>query len=87
MTDAPTRDALRAAYLEELGKVAPDADLDSLDPAEDLRDALDVDSMDLRTFVIALHKRLGVEVPERDYGTLMRLEPALDYLQARLAGG
>ena len=81
-----TRDEIRAAYLDELGKVAPDADLASLDPADDLREALDVDSLDLLNFVIALHKRLGADIPERDYAQLMRLEPALDYLEARLAG-
>lgn len=81
-----TRDEIRKAYLEELGRVAPDADLTGLDPADDLREALDVDSLDLLTFVIALHKRLGVEIPERDYGRMMRLDPALDYLEAQLDG-
>jgi len=82
-----TRDDIRAAFLDELGKVAPDADLSALDPADDLREALDVDSLDLLNFMIALHKRLGVDIPERDYGRLMQLDPAIDYLQAKLGVG
>lgn len=81
-----TRDQIRTAYFEELARVAPEADLAALDPREDLREALDVDSLDLLNFVIALHKRLGVAVPERDYVRLMRLDPALDYLERIMSG-
>ena len=38
---------LRDLVLEVLGSIAPEADLSRLDPREDLRDALEIDSMDL----------------------------------------
>jgi hypothetical protein len=34
---------------EELGNIAPEADLTTVDPKADLREALDVDSMDFLT--------------------------------------
>jgi acyl carrier protein len=78
------REEVKAVLLEELGNVAPDADLAALDPSADLRQAIDIDSMDFLNWMIALHKRLGVEVPEADYGKLATLGGAAAYVAARL---
>jgi acyl carrier protein len=75
--------ALRAVVLEALGRVAPEADLGALDPAADLRDQLEIDSMDLLNFVIALHELTGVEIPEVDYPKLVTLDSATRYLAGR----
>ncbi len=69
--------------LEELARIAPEADLESLAPAGDLRDELDIDSMDHLNLMIALHRRLGVEIPERDYPRLLSLDAAVAYLRTR----
>ncbi len=74
---------IRAALLEELGNIAPEADLAAIDPAADLREALDIDSMDLLNFVIALHRRLAVDIPEIDYPKLVTLDGAMAYLRAK----
>lgn len=36
-------------------------------------------------FLIGLHQRLGVNIPEADYAQLVTLDNVLDYLQARLS--
>ncbi|MBZ5703592.1 MAG: hypothetical protein LAN84_17305, partial [Acidobacteriia bacterium] len=46
------------------------------------RDQLDIDSMDLLNFVIALHQELHVEIPEADYPKLATLQGCVDYLFA-----
>jgi len=51
---------IRKVVQEELNNIAPEADLASLDPAADLREAIDIDSMDFLTFITAIHHRLGV---------------------------
>ena len=79
-----TSDELRATVLRVLGEVAPDADLTSLGPEEDLRQRIDLDSMDHLNFVIGLHQATGVEIPERDYAKLVTLRGAVSYLAARL---
>jgi acyl carrier protein len=71
---------LRLKVIEQLRAIAPDADPTALGPDEDLRDALDLDSMDFLRFVTALHRELGVDVPERDYPRLRTLRGALEYL-------
>ena len=76
-----------AVVRDELGNIAPEADLQALDPAADLREALDIDSMDFLNLVTALHRRLGIDVPELDYPKLVTLDGAVRYLGSRLAAG
>ena len=75
---------IRKAILEELGNIAPEADLAAVDPAADLREALDIDSMDFLNFVIALHRRLAVDIPEIDYPKLVTLDGAMTYLRGKM---
>jgi acyl carrier protein len=79
-----TEAEIRALLLEALGEVAPEADLAGLDPRADLREQLEIDSMDLLNFVIGLHRRTGVEIPEADYPKLASVASAVAYLRARL---
>ena len=76
---------IRVILQEELGNIAPEMDLRKLDPGADLREALDIDSMDFLNFVIAVHHRLGVNIPELDYPKLMTLDSAAAYLKHKLA--
>lgn len=78
------QDDIRAAIREELGNIAPEIDLAAIRPSDDLREALDIDSMDFLNFITAMHQRLGVDVPELDYPKLFTLDGAVKYLEARL---
>ena len=81
MTDVEIRKLLQ----EELNNIAPEVDMASLDPAADLREAMDIDSMDFLNFVTAVHHRLGIEIPEIDYPKLITLDGATRYLTTALA--
>jgi acyl carrier protein len=81
-----TAQDIRSVLIEELGNIAPEAEFDALDPAADLREALDIDSMDFLNFITAVDKRLGFPVPEADYPKLFTLEGAVEYLEMKLAG-
>lgn len=76
---------IRQTVLDALARVAPEADLDAIDPDVDLREQIDVDSMDLLNLVIGIHERTGVEIPERDYPKLVTLDGCVAYLRARLS--
>jgi acyl carrier protein len=78
-----TEAEIKAAIFRGLGKIAPEADLDTLAPNENVRDALDIDSFDFLNFLIALHEELKVEIPEADYGQLTTLAEMISYLMAR----
>jgi acyl carrier protein len=58
---------LRRTVLEILGDIAPEVDLKTPAPDKALRHELDIDPMDFLNFVIALHEKLGVDIPEADY--------------------
>ena len=81
-----TDQSLSAIVLEELGNIAPEIEAEEIDPSVDLREELDIDSMDFLNLVIALHERLGVDIPEADYGKLASINAMVDYLQAKQAG-
>jgi len=81
-----TRDELRAAIVEEIGNVAPEADPGALGEDEDLREAMDLDSMDIFNIVVALSQRLGIDIPDADAGKLVTIRGGVDYLASRLAG-
>jgi acyl carrier protein len=74
---------IRKVVQDELNNIAPEVDLAQVDPAADLREALDIDSIDFLNFVTAIHHRLGIEIPEIDYPKLVTLDGAVAYLTAR----
>lgn len=74
---------VRAAVLRALSAVAPEADPGALAPGANLREELDLDSMDWLAFVQGIHRELGVEIPERDYGQLRTLGECLEWLESR----
>jgi len=72
-----------AVIHEELGKIAPEIDLAAVSPSADLREALDIDSMDFLNFITGIHQRLGINIPELDYPKLLTLKGAVTYLEAK----
>ena len=78
-----TRD-IDAVVREELGNIAPEVDLKTIDPEANLREALDIDSMDFLNFITAIHHRLGLDIPELDHPKLATLAGAIDYLKSKL---
>jgi acyl carrier protein len=75
---------IRKVVQEELNNIAPEADLANVNPAADLREAIDIDSMDFLNFIIAIHHRLGIDIPEIDYPKLVTLDGAIAYIDAKL---
>jgi acyl carrier protein len=79
------RSDIRAIICRALQDVAPEADLSTLSDSADLREALDIDSMDFLKFVVGLHERLDVDIPEKDYAKVRTLETCVSYVAARSA--
>lgn len=80
MTDSELHTVISAC----LAQIAPEADVSSLPPTANIRDALDIDSFDFLQFLIALSEKLGLEVPEADYARLSTLDSMTSYLSAHL---
>lgn len=80
---ARTREQIRAAIFDALSAIAPETDPGSIAPDRPLREQVDLDSFDFLNVIIKLHEKLGVDIPERDYGDLATLNSATDYLARR----
>lgn len=80
-----TREEIGQAIVDIIEDIVPDEDCSSLNPDENLRDQLDLDSMDFLDIVMELRKKYGIEVPEEDYPKLATLTSCADYLEPKLA--
>lgn len=78
-----TRDEARAIVCRALHEVAPDADVTRIDPDATLHEALGLDSLDFLSFVEILRRLTGVEVAERDYPHLLRVEDCATFVASR----
>lgn len=78
------RAALTKIVFDVLHSIAPEVQTEDLVPARSLRSQIDLDSMDWLNFLIGLHHRLGVDIPEADYAGLVSLDNVLDYLQTKI---
>jgi acyl carrier protein len=65
--------------------VAPEIDPASIHSGVSFRDELDLGSMDFLNFMLALHERVGVEIPEVDYPKLYTFDRAVAYLASKVA--
>lgn len=74
-----------AAVIAALQEIAPEVQPDELDADEPLRSQVDLDSMDWRNFLVRLHERFGVDIPEADHRHLVTLRDVTDYIAARVA--
>jgi acyl carrier protein len=75
---------IRKVVQEEINNIAPEINPATVDPAADLREAIDIDSMDFLNLVTALHRRTGIEIPEIDYPKLVTMSGMIGYLEAKL---
>ena len=80
-----TSDDIKAAVVSAVTGVAPEIDPASIHPGVSFRDEIDLDSMDFLNFVLALHERLGVDIPEVDYPKLYTFDSAMVYLASKLS--
>lgn len=75
-----TEEQIRTLAADVLAGIAPEADLATVGDTEDLREALDLDSMDFLNFVIGLGEKTGLKIPEADTPKLHTMQGLLAYL-------
>ncbi len=81
-----TPEEIRQSVLEALTDVAPEADPTTIRTDLNLRDQLDIDSMDSLNFLIAVHEQLQVDIPEADWARLQTIDELVEYLGPRTGG-
>jgi acyl carrier protein len=79
LTDDQARDVVTRAVL----RIVPDADFDTLDDDEPIRDAFELDSMDFLSFVELLSTGSGARIDEDDYPGLTTMADCVELLVRR----
>ena len=74
---------IRAVAIATLKSIAPEIEADELRGDKPLRNQVDLDSMDWLNFLLGLHEKLKVEIPEADYAKLVTLDDVVNYLVAK----
>ena len=81
-----TNEDTRAVVLSVLTTIAPEIEPDDIRDDVLLRDQVDLDSMDWLSFLRGIHRRLRVDIPESDYGSLRTLADVVGYVEKNASG-
>jgi acyl carrier protein len=76
---------IRTRVVAVIKSVAPEVEEGELRADRQLRDQVDLDSMDWLNVLVALHEKLNVDIPEADYRKLVTLDDIVGYLRDKLA--
>lgn len=79
------RDELKQSIVQALTTIAPEIEAGALKSDKPLRDQVDLDSADWLNFLVALHARIGVDIPDADAAKLTTLDKLVDYCARKLA--
>jgi acyl carrier protein len=80
-----TTDEIRGEVLSVLTNIAPEVDADDISDNELLRNQVDLDSMDWLNFLIGIHRRLNVDIPESQYASLRTVSDFVRYIDTHLS--
>ncbi len=75
---------MKQTIFEVLSTIAPEVDPSDVDPSANLQEELDIDSIDFLNFMMGLHEKTGVDIPEKDYAKVATLNDCISYLSTRL---
>jgi acyl carrier protein len=73
-------DEAKTLIFDILEEIAPEVEASDVDHSVDLTEQLDLDSMDYLTWMLAINKRTGIDIPQRDVSKFLTIDGAADYL-------
>jgi acyl carrier protein len=79
-----TKEAIKKTIVETIYEIAPEHEGEEIPEKENLQESLEIDSYDFLNLLTSLAEKLGVEVPEEDYGKVDTLEHMVDYFAERM---
>lgn len=67
-----------------LKQIAPDTEPSTLEPDENIREKLNIDSFDTLQFIISVNEKFGIDIPEEDYGKITTIQSLSIYIDTKL---
>ena len=74
---------IKNLVLQTISKIAPESNLENLNPDVRFRDQFDFDSVDFVNFIIQLQGVFQSKIPETDYPQLASLNGCIAYLEGK----
>lgn len=74
------QDEIRQIIFQLLKKIAPETEPSAMSDDENIREVLNIDSFDSLQFLVTLDEKLGIEIPEEDYGKITTLKKLVNYI-------
>jgi acyl carrier protein len=75
--------ALQTLICRIILDIAPEVNIQSLDPNEDLREELDLDSIDFMKLLEAVSLETSITISESDYDKVQSLQSMVNYIETR----
>jgi acyl carrier protein len=75
--------ALQTLICRLILDIAPEVDIESLDPNEELREELDLDSIDFMKLLEAVSLETSITISESDYDQVQSLQSMVSYIENR----
>lgn len=75
---------IRAQLLQALTEIAPELEGQVIADERALRRQVDLDSADWLNFLVAIHERLGIDIPDAQAARLDTLDKLVSYCAERL---
>ena len=75
--------ALKTLICRLILDIAPEVNIQSLDPNEDLREELDLDSIDFMKLLEAVSLETSITISESDYDQVQSLQSMVSYIENR----
>ncbi|MBC5774646.1 acyl carrier protein [Pontibacter sp. KCTC 32443] len=79
-----TQEEIKQALLLRLKSIAPDTEPAQLQPDDNIRLTLGIDSFDYLQFIVALDDQFGIDTPEEDYSKIQTLKELTEYVEAKV---
>ena len=78
-----TEEEIKQRLFRQLKNIAPDTEPAQLQPEDNIREILGIDSFDYLQFMVGLDEQFGIQTPEEDYGKIQTLKDLVAYVGAR----
>ena len=78
-----TEEEIKQTIFQSIRKIAPETEPELLQPDDNIRQTLELDSFDALRLIVELDEKLGVETPEEDYGKIATLKNMVNYIMEK----
>lgn len=75
---------IRNTIIKLLKKVAPDTEPEKLNPDDNIRTTLEIDSFDYLQFIVSIDEQFHIDTPEEDYGKIETINTLSQYLTEKM---